>query len=235
MLWKAPPLTSDMLQALTLLCLYSTAIHKEGLMDDWLLSGISINHALISFNFLNTLPRDSINPDDLLAQLRLWNTLCATQLQYVVVLPTQVPCLTMNHSSALANGRTVNIQQQHMDQCPRILEHATATPEDGKIVAEIQLYRIALKLQHSQHRLQFAEAEYEEIERWKMEWAHLLSKSSLPLRLSPNHPNTTPKQTTKTQPSTSTSGSASSSYTEQQPASNQIATASPQKSAAQPA
>jgi hypothetical protein len=35
-----------------------------------------------------------------------------------------------------------------------------------------------------------------------MEWAHLLSKSSLPLRLSPNHPNTTPKQTTKTQHST---------------------------------
>jgi hypothetical protein len=85
----------------------------------------------------------------------------------------------MDNSSALANGRTVNIQQQYMDQCPRILEHAAATPEDGRIVAEIQLYRIALKLQHSQHRLQFAEAEYEEIERWKMEWAHLLSKSSL--------------------------------------------------------
>jgi hypothetical protein len=77
-------MTSDMLQALTLLCLYSTSIHKEGLMDDWLLSGISINHALISFNFLNTLPGDNLNPDELLAQLRLWNTLCATQLQYVL-------------------------------------------------------------------------------------------------------------------------------------------------------
>ncbi|CAI7617879.1 unnamed protein product [Penicillium glandicola] len=159
-LWKPPPMTSDMLQALTLLCLYSTSIHKEGLMDDWLLSGISINHALISFNFLNTLPGDSLNPDELLAQLRLWNTLCATQLH-----------------SALANGRTVNIQQQYIDQCPRILEHASATPEDGRIVAEIQLYRIALRLQHSQHRLQFAEPEYEELERWKMEWAHLLTSS----------------------------------------------------------
>jgi hypothetical protein len=83
-LWKPPPMTSDMLQALTLLCLYSTSIHKEGLMDDWLLSGISINHALISFNFLNTLPGDNLSPDELLAQLRLWNTLCATQLQYVL-------------------------------------------------------------------------------------------------------------------------------------------------------
>jgi len=88
----------------------------------------------------------------------------------------QVYNLTPNFSSALANGRTVNIQQQYLDQCPRILEHAGATPEDGRIVAEIQLYRIALNLQHSQHRLQFAELEYEEIERWKMEWAHLLSK-----------------------------------------------------------
>jgi hypothetical protein len=86
--------------------------------------------------------------------------------------------LTPN-SSALANGRTVNIQQQYIDQCPRILEHAGATAEDGRIVAEIQLYRIALQLQHSQHRLQFAEPEYEELERWKMEWAHLLSTYSL--------------------------------------------------------
>ncbi|KAI1833840.1 transcriptional regulator family: Fungal Specific TF [Penicillium roqueforti] len=159
-LWKPPPMTSDMLQALTLLCLYSTSIHKEGLMDDWLLSGISINHALISFNFLNTLPGDRLNPDELLAQLRLWNTLCATQLH-----------------SALANGRTVNIQQQYIDQCPRILEYAAATPEDGRIVAEIQLYRIALRLQHNQHRLRFAEPEYEELERWKLEWAHLLTTS----------------------------------------------------------
>ncbi|CAG8226775.1 unnamed protein product [Penicillium olsonii] len=168
MLWKPPPLTHDMLQALTLLCLYSTSVQKEGLMDDWLLSGISINHALISFNFLNS-PTGDPSPDGILSQMRLWNTLCVTQLH-----------------SALANGRSVNIQPQYIDQCPRILENAGATPDDGRIVAEIQLYRIALKLQHSPHRLQFAEPDYEEIERWKMEWAHLLAStedSSLELNL----------------------------------------------------
>ncbi|CAG7943458.1 unnamed protein product [Penicillium olsonii] len=168
MLWKPPPLTHDMLQALTLLCLYSTSVQKEGLMDDWLLSGISINHALISFNFLNS-PTGDPSPDGILSQMRLWNTLCVTQLH-----------------SALANGRSVNIQPQYIDQCPRILENAGATPDDGRIVAEIQLYRIALKLQHSPHRLQFAELDYEEIERWKMEWAHLLAStedSSLELNL----------------------------------------------------
>ena len=80
MLWKPPPLTHDMLQALTLLCLYSTSVQKEGLMDDWLLSGISINHALISFNFLNS-PTGDPSPDGILSQMRLWNTLCVTQLQ----------------------------------------------------------------------------------------------------------------------------------------------------------
>lgn len=71
------------------------------------------------------------------------------------------------------------MQSQSLDNCIRILDHPRATSEDGRILAEIQLYRIALKLQNSPPRLRFAETEYEEIERWKMEWAHLLSKSTL--------------------------------------------------------
>lgn len=67
------------------------------------------------------------------------------------------------------------MQPQYLDHCSRILDHPRATPEDGRIVAEIQLYRITLKLQNSSQRLRFSETEYEEIERWKMEWAHLLS------------------------------------------------------------
>ncbi|KAJ6171400.1 Transcriptional activator of proteases prtT [Penicillium chermesinum] len=45
----------------------------------------------------------------------------------------------------------------------------------GYGLAEIQLYRIALKIRNNTQRLQFTETEYEEIERWKMEWSHLLS------------------------------------------------------------
>lgn len=78
-------------------------------------------------------------------------------------------------SSALGYGRAVNVQQHYLDHCSRILDHPRATPADGQIVAEIQLFRITLKLQHTPQRLRFAETEYEEIERWKMEWAHLLS------------------------------------------------------------
>lgn len=81
MLWKTPPVTYTSLQALTLLCLWSAKMENEAPMDSWLLSGISINHAIISFDFLNS-PQDRIVDDDLVKRLRLWNALCLTQLQY---------------------------------------------------------------------------------------------------------------------------------------------------------
>lgn len=86
-----------------------------------------------------------------------------------------------NSSSAIGNGRSTSIHPQYLDQCPRILEHPRATSEDRKVVAEIQLYRIILKLQRCQQRLLLADSEYEEIERWKMEWAHIFSTFRFPL------------------------------------------------------
>lgn len=84
-LWRRSPLTNDDLQALALLCLYPTSGHKEGFMDGWLLSGISINHALISFGFLHHTPSDKSHlSDEMLSQMRLWNVFCLTHLQYVV-------------------------------------------------------------------------------------------------------------------------------------------------------
>ncbi|EPS29021.1 hypothetical protein PDE_03967 [Penicillium oxalicum 114-2] len=157
-LWRRSHLTTDLLQSLALLCLYPTSGHKEGFMDGWLLSGISINHALTAFNFLGSVPTKSILTDEVLTQMRLWNTFCLTHLH-----------------AALGYGRSVNVQQHHLDQCTRILDNPRATPEDGRIVAEIKLYRIALRIQHNIQRLRYTEGEFEEIERWKMEWAHLIA------------------------------------------------------------
>ncbi|KAJ5090237.1 Transcriptional activator of proteases prtT [Penicillium argentinense] len=168
-MWRKSPLTNDVLQALALLCLYPTSGHKDGFIDGWLLSGISMNHALISFNFFSTLSNKSALTDEMLAQMRLWNTFCLTHLH-----------------SALGYGRTVNVQPTYFDHCTRILDHPHATSDDGRIVAEIQLYRITLRLQNTPHRLRSAETEYEEIERWKMDWAHLFSnegKSTLELSI----------------------------------------------------
>lgn len=80
-LWTKAPLTNHVLQALALLCLYPTSGHKEGFMDAFLLSGIAINHALNSFGFLNSLSHKNTPSDDILPQMRLWNTFCLTHLQ----------------------------------------------------------------------------------------------------------------------------------------------------------
>jgi hypothetical protein len=53
-------------------------------MDSWLLSGISINHAIISFDFLDQLLAEPVLTDDVIRKLRVWNALCVTQLQYVL-------------------------------------------------------------------------------------------------------------------------------------------------------
>jgi len=82
-IWRRSSLTNDVLQALALLCLYPTSGHKEGFVDGWLLSGISMNHALISFRFLNASPSKSALTDEILFQMRLWNIFCLTHLQYV--------------------------------------------------------------------------------------------------------------------------------------------------------
>jgi hypothetical protein len=72
------------LQALSLLCLWSATVQTEVPMDSWLLSGISINHAIISFDFLDQLLADPVLTDDVIRKLRVWNALCLTQLQYVL-------------------------------------------------------------------------------------------------------------------------------------------------------
>lgn len=196
-LWRKSPLTDDLLQALALLGLFPSSGHKDGLMDGWLLSGISINHALMSFRFLklsSTKSFSHVSNEQILPQLRLWNVFCLTHLQYVSSYLSLILFHAHTISCALGYGRAVNVQQQHLDHCNRILDHPRATPDDRRIVAEIQLYRIALRLQNNTQRLRFAEAEFEEIERWKMDWAHLLSTSS------PTSPTSFPNRTSKRRP-----------------------------------
>lgn len=74
-------MTNDLFQALALLCLYPASTHKEGFTDGWLLSGISINHALISFAFPHNPPIKIVITDEMLSQMRLWNIFCLTHLQ----------------------------------------------------------------------------------------------------------------------------------------------------------
>ncbi|KAJ9221994.1 transcriptional regulator family: Fungal Specific TF [Paecilomyces variotii] len=160
-LWSAPPLKYESLQALTLLCLWTATVQTEVPMDSWLLSGISINHAIIAFEFLDRIPAEPVVTDDMLKKLRLWNALCLTQLHF-----------------AIGNARPFSLQQKYLDHCSRILEHPGARFDDGKMVAEIQLYTVTLTLQNNNQRMQRGEIEYDEIERWKADWVHLFTDES---------------------------------------------------------
>jgi hypothetical protein len=174
MMWNTPPVPYKSLQALALLCLWSAKIQKEAPMDSWLLSGLSINHAIISFDFLSSAPAERVVDDDMAKKLRLWNALCLSQLQYAHLYPGPAG-FAKSDSSAIANGRPFNLQQKYLEHCPRILEHPSATFTDRKVVAEIHLYHITLRLQ-GDSQTQFTDGIHEEIERWKMNWAHLFGK-----------------------------------------------------------
>lgn len=82
-------------------------------------------------------------------------------------------------SFAIGNARPFSLQQKYLDHCSRILEHPGARFDDGKMVAEIQLYAVTLTLQNNNQRMQRGEIEYDEIERWKADWVHLFSKNTL--------------------------------------------------------
>jgi len=79
-LLNAPPLDYEKLQALLLLGMWSAAGQVSISIDSWLLSGIALNHAILSFDFLE----EEGSPDfstEALRERRVWNGLCLTRLQ----------------------------------------------------------------------------------------------------------------------------------------------------------
>jgi hypothetical protein len=81
-LLNAPPLDYETLQALLLLSMWSPTVQTPVPVDSWLLSGIALNHSILSFDFLeNEGPMDL--SEDALRERRIWNGLCVTQLQYI--------------------------------------------------------------------------------------------------------------------------------------------------------
>ncbi|KAH8704145.1 C6 zinc finger domain protein [Talaromyces proteolyticus] len=167
-LWGSPSLKFSSLQALGLLCLYSATVQTDVVMDSWLLSSLSINHAILSFSFLNQPLSEPIVNDNHLGQYRVWNSLCLAHLQCVI-----------------SNGRPLNLKRKHLHYCYRILESPHAKLDDGRIVAEIELYYLTLSLQNKHYRTQSIDIGYEELARWRQNWAHILmnEENTAPLNL----------------------------------------------------
>lgn len=80
-LLNAPPLGYETLQALFLLSMWSPTVQTAVPIDSWLLSGVALNHAILSFDFIDGEGATDVN-EDTFREMRIWNGLCVTQLQY---------------------------------------------------------------------------------------------------------------------------------------------------------
>lgn len=80
-LLNAPPLDYETLQALLLLSMWSPTVQMAAPIDSWLLSSIALNHSILSFDFLDGEGTVDMS-EDTFREMRIWNGLCATQLQY---------------------------------------------------------------------------------------------------------------------------------------------------------
>jgi hypothetical protein len=117
-----PPVASSVVQALTLLCLFSPTVQNEKPLDSWHLSASTANHAVVAFG-LSNVKQQSVTEQQTIEQLRVWSELCLTHLQY-----------------SIGSGRPLSISIRLMDGCRRLLEQPTTTPFDTPLVAELQFY-----------------------------------------------------------------------------------------------
>jgi hypothetical protein len=80
--FKAPPLDYEDLQALTLLSIFTPTIQSAMPIDSWMVSGIALNHAALAFGFTSPEPVPADGTDEQLRRLRILNALCLTNIQW---------------------------------------------------------------------------------------------------------------------------------------------------------
>ncbi|OBW65690.1 MAG: Protein disulfide-isomerase tigA [Aureobasidium pullulans] len=159
-----PPVTSSVIQAFTLLCLFSPAVQTDKPLDSWHLSAITANHAVIAFGPSNV-QQPGAAEERTIEQLRVWGSLCLTHLQY-----------------SIGSGRPLTIAIRLMDGCRRLLEQPTIMPFDTPLIAELQFYiclHTALGNPAATPESAFAP--------WDFAWSRFLTNSGPPRTLELSH------------------------------------------------
>ncbi|KIW18953.1 hypothetical protein PV08_03242 [Exophiala spinifera] len=159
---KTPVLSRESIQALLLLSMFSPTIQTAMPMDSWMLSGTSVNHAVLSFNLVN--PASEDDDDARLRNLRIWNALCLTNVQFSV-----------------GNARPSVVSQRFVDYCSQILDFQTSTMADAALFAEVLLYSRTEKMLNDLPMVTetLVVPVYRELEDWHASWKHVLG--SFPL------------------------------------------------------
>ncbi|CAD0107291.1 unnamed protein product [Aureobasidium uvarum] len=159
-----PPVASSVIQALTLLCLFSPAVQTDKPLDSWHLSASTANHAVVAFGPSNV-KQPGVTEERTIEQLRVWSGLCLTHLQY-----------------SIGNGRPLGISIRLMDGCRRLLEQPTIMPFDTPLIAELQFY-ICL---HTALQNPTATAD-SAFTPWDVAWSRFLTSSGPPRTLELSH------------------------------------------------
>ncbi|KAK6005283.1 hypothetical protein QM012_008062 [Aureobasidium pullulans] len=161
---ETPPVASSVVQALTLLCLFSPAVQTDKPLDSWHLSASTANHAVVAFGSSNVKQPDAVE-ERTIEQLRVWSSLCLTHLQY-----------------SIGSGRPLSISVRLMDGCRRLLEQSTIMPFDTPLIAELQFY-ICL---HTALQNPAATSE-SAFTPWDFAWSRFLASSGPPRTLELSH------------------------------------------------
>jgi hypothetical protein len=159
-----PPVAGSIVQALTLLCLFSPTVQTDKPLDSWHLSASTANHAVVAFGLGNVKQQNAAEQRNV-EQLRVWSELCLTHLQY-----------------SIGSGRPLSIPIRLMDGCRRLLEQPTTMPFDTPLVAELQFYIcLHTALQNPTVTPESAFAS------WDSGWSRFLTSSGPPRTLELSH------------------------------------------------
>ncbi|KAJ9624766.1 hypothetical protein H2203_004716 [Taxawa tesnikishii (nom. ined.)] len=157
-----PSASLSVVQALTLLCMWSPAIRTEKPLDSWHLSGTTAGLAILAFKLGKPITITDKTPAQ---NLRIWSSLCLAHLQY-----------------SIGNGRPILITIPLIEQCSRLLDETAQLPFNEPLIAELSLY-LAL---HKTLREQTGNSEADQrpdLEDWHSSWGHLLNKPGPPTTL----------------------------------------------------
>lgn len=159
-----PPVASSVVQALTLICLFSPTVQTDKPLDSWHLSASTANHAVISFGPSNV-RQPSAAEERTTEQLRVWSELCLAHLQH-----------------SIGSGRPLSISIRLMDGCRRLLDQPTIMPSDTPLIAELQFYiclHTALQTPTVTPESAFTP--------WNLAWSRFLANSGPPRTLELSH------------------------------------------------
>ncbi|KIX01628.1 uncharacterized protein Z518_09354 [Rhinocladiella mackenziei CBS 650.93] len=155
----ASPIPLEELYALLIMSVFEAAPRPVfEYIESWLLSGICFQQAISTIDFAQIMANLTLGKHESKDRrcLSLWNNICLVNLRF-----------------AVGTGKPATVPSELIDQCPAILNHPEATPDDGIILAEILLLSSLCNKQMPPSLDRDGHCHV--LTAWEERWKHLLS------------------------------------------------------------